>query len=149
MGTHNKEKLKFMDDVAIQESLLKYKGLVYEYCALAVKCTLTDEAADRMVEILQKAESEPLLSFLIDEADHLVAHELGLIDGLMINQQQAKLKQRIEANWVDQLLLDVQLHPRKLQQFLKDQGLYEGAIDGICGPATENATAIFMQSCCG
>lgn len=148
MGTHNEEKLKFMDDVAIQESLLKYKGLVYEYCALAVKCTLTDEAADRMAEILQKAESEPLLSFLIDEADHLVAHELGLIDGQMITQQQAKLKRCIETNWIDQLLLDVQLQPRKLQQFLKDQGLYQGAIDGICGPATESATTIFMQSCC-
>ena len=147
MGTHNKEKSNFMDDATIQESLLNYKELVYEYCALAVKCTLTDDAADRMVEILRKAESEPLLSFLIDEADHLVAHELGLIDGLLINQQQAKLQQRIETNWIDQLLLDIQLHPRKLQQFLKEQGLYEGPIDGICGPVTEHATAVFMQSC--
>ncbi|MDJ0708433.1 MAG: hypothetical protein QNJ46_34620 [Leptolyngbyaceae cyanobacterium MO_188.B28] len=147
MGTHNKEKSKFMDNVTIQESLLKYKELVYEYCALAVKCTLTDEAADRMVEILQKAESEPLLSFLIDEADHLVAHELGLIDGQLINQQQAKLQQRIETNWIDQLLLDIQLHPRKLQQFLKEQGLYKGAIDGVCGPVMEHATAVYVQSC--
>ena len=143
MGTHKKKKLTFMDDIAIQESLLNYKGLVYEYCALAVKCTLTDEAADRMAEILQKAESEPLLSFLLDEADQVVAHELGLIDGSLINQQQAKLQRCIETNWVDQLLLDVQLHPRKLQQFLKDQGLYQGAIDGFCGPATERATTMF------
>jgi hypothetical protein len=96
MGT-NKEELP-MNRRPFMQELTEYKDLLCKYCVLAVKCTLTEAEADSMDLILLQAETDPFLSFLLDEVDHLLAHELGLIDKTFIQQQQQKFSAELAAN---------------------------------------------------
>ena len=82
-------------EVFVQECE-KYKELLGDYCTLAAKCALTDAEADSMNLILLQAETDAFLSFLIDEADHFLAHELGLIDKTFIHQQQQKFAEHLK-----------------------------------------------------
>ena len=71
---------------------LAHRSTVYEYCQLALRPTLGQAEADRMGEILRQAEAEPVLHFLIDEADGLVAQiQPGFCDQ-QLKQQQDKLR---------------------------------------------------------
>lgn len=82
-------------EVFVQECE-KYKELLGNYCTLAAKCALTEAEADSMNLILLQAETDTFLSFLIDEADHFLAHELGLIDKTFIHQQQQKFAEHLK-----------------------------------------------------
>lgn len=129
-----------------------YSPLVHEYCQLALQPTLDEAAAERVDEILQQAENDPMLSLLLDEADHLVAHARGLIDADYVATQQQRLQTSLEALWVEQLILDLrsqQFHQDdriRLQSFLKHQGVYDGSIDGVCGPKTWAAVEVVRQA---
>ncbi len=121
-----------------------HRTVVQEYCEISARTILTDADADRISEILTLAEGDALLSLLIDEADHVLNHLFHVIDESDVVQQQAKLQAAIDASWLDQVLLDasarMQAPQRKtLQSYLKDRGLYVGAIDGIVGPETQAA----------
>lgn len=83
-------------------SALAYRPTVYEYCQLALRPTLDQADAERMGEILQRAEAEPLLNFLIDEADGLVARLQPALDDQRLQQQQQRLRVAIDALWVDE-----------------------------------------------
>lgn len=84
-------------------SALAYRPTVYEYCQLALRPTLDRVAAERMGEILRQAEAEPVLNFLIDEADDLVARLQPCLSPQML-QQQRRLQGAIDALWVNELL---------------------------------------------
>lgn len=128
---------KWMPPELNLQELMKYKLVVREYCALSVKPMLTETEADRMDEILAQAEQEPTLNLLLDEADHLVAHELNLIDPVFIVQQQKKLADVLQRELPK---ADYSLNKTaEIQAVLKKEGLYTGAIDGVCGPRTEEA----------
>ncbi len=73
-------------------SALAHRPTVYEYCQLALCPTLGQAEADRMGEILRQAEVEPVLHFLIDEADELVARLQPGFGGQQLKQQQDKLR---------------------------------------------------------
>jgi hypothetical protein len=83
-------------------SALAYRPTVYEYCQLALRPTLDQADAERMGEILQRAEAEPLLDLLIDEADGLVARLQPALDHQRLQQQQQRLRVAIDALWVDE-----------------------------------------------
>ena len=85
-------------------SALAYRATVYEYCQLALRPRLDQSAADRLGEILQRAEAEPLLNLLIDEADGLVARLQPCLCNQHLHQQQQRLRIAIDALWVDELL---------------------------------------------
>ena len=85
-------------------SALGYRSTVYEYCHLALRPSLDRAAADRMGEILQRAEAEPLLNLLIDEADGLVNRLQPCLCDQHLHQQQQRLQIVIDALWVDELL---------------------------------------------
>ncbi|MEA5450020.1 hypothetical protein VB780_15675 [Leptolyngbya sp. CCNP1308] len=85
-------------------SALAYRPTVYEYCQLALRPTLDQAAAERMGEILQRAEAEPLLNFLIDEADGLVARLQPCLGPQNLHQQQRRLQAAIDTLWVNELL---------------------------------------------
>jgi len=131
-----REQERMQIKLTLQE-LMKYKPIVREYCALSVKPMLTETEADRMDEILGQAEQEPTLNLLLDEADHLVSHELNLIDPVFIAQQQKRLADvlQLEPPKTDHSLDKT----AEIQAVLKKEGLYTGAIDGVCGPRTEEA----------
>ncbi|WP_155523592.1 hypothetical protein [Nodosilinea nodulosa] len=85
-------------------SALAYRSTVYEYCQLALCPSLDQASADRMGEILRRAEAEPLLNLLIDEADGLVARLQPCPCDQYIQQQQQRLQGAIDALWVNELL---------------------------------------------
>jgi len=85
-------------------SALAYRSTLYEYCQLALRPTLDQAAAERLGEILQRAEAEPLLNFLIDEADSLVAQLQPCLCDQRLHQQQQRLRDVIDRLWVDELL---------------------------------------------
>jgi hypothetical protein len=85
-------------------SALAYRSTVYEYCQMALRPSLDRAAADRMGEILQRAEAEPLLNLLIDEADGLVNRLQPCLCDQHLHQQQQRLQIMIDVLWVDELL---------------------------------------------
>jgi len=56
----------------------KQKSLIKEYSELATRSKLSDSEAERMSEILEKAQSDDVLSLLINEVDSLTFQELNL-----------------------------------------------------------------------
>ncbi|WP_190765741.1 peptidoglycan-binding protein [Microcoleus sp. FACHB-1515] len=117
---------------------MKYKPIVREYCTLSIQSKLTETEANRLGAILQQAEQEPMLNLLLDEADHLVAHELDLIDPVFIQEQQHKLKVALQLERFKKANLS-QTETVEIQTVLQKEGLYTGAIDGVCGPRTQEA----------
>jgi len=86
------------------DSTLAYRPMLYEYCQLALRPSLDQAAADRLGEILQRAEAEPLLNLLIDEVDGLVARLQPGLSEQHLKQQQQQLRHLIDTLWVDQVL---------------------------------------------
>ena len=136
----------------IQQSL-QYRDLIDEYAALATQCSLSDTEADRIQAILDQAESEPLLYFLIDEIDHCLAHQQGLIDAKFIQNQQERLHKTMDQNRLEQILQEIQARSvnftrKKIEQcqiYLHKQVFYNGAIDGVYGPKTKAAIDLLQQ----
>lgn len=85
-------------------SALAYRSVVYEYCQLALRPSLDGAGADRMGEILRRAEAEPLLNLLIDAADDLVARQQPCLSEQHLHQQQQRLRGAIDTLWVNELL---------------------------------------------
>ncbi len=67
-------------DDSYEDVLHEYGDILREYCQLASQKTLSEADVDRLTEILTIAESDNKLTFLINEADHFLAHQLGLLD---------------------------------------------------------------------
>ncbi|MEL6381684.1 MAG: peptidoglycan-binding domain-containing protein [Cyanobacteria bacterium J06626_18] len=116
-----------------------YRDLILEYCLLALQDSLTEAEQDRMGEIYDQAIADPVLSFWLEEGDHLVAHRLGLVNETFVKQQQDGLRRSIRRSQIDSLWRDLQSTAKVLQAYLQSQGLYKGSIDGILGPSTQKA----------
>lgn len=124
------------------------RNVVSEYCTLSVLDRLTEQQADRIAEILNQATQDPLLSFLLDEADHAIGHLMNLINVEETREEQAVLRRAIDQNWIAWLLtkakakngsLVPQYALKQAQASLKKQGLYQAEIDGVCGEKTREA----------
>ncbi|MEM1240268.1 MAG: peptidoglycan-binding domain-containing protein [Cyanobacteria bacterium P01_H01_bin.26] len=119
-----------------------YRELIQTYCQLSVQPTLNDVDTEHLDSILATAETDPLVSFLIDEADHMLAHLY--IDDIDVTQQQQKLQNCLSEAWLEQAFQDLThrlqtFQCKHLQQYLKEQGFYSGAIDGVMGKSTQTA----------
>jgi hypothetical protein len=144
MGTPSEG--KFMNNMEIMvEHSLEYRNIIHDYWTLASRPTLTESEADRLEQILHKAQSEPLLEFLLDEIDHILAHELGLLDEQFIKHQQDELRKAIDQAWCEQVLLEIRNRSKAIQTYLKGKGFYTGAIDGQIGPRTQEAIALLKK----
>jgi fumarylacetoacetate (FAA) hydrolase family protein len=146
MGTQSDEKPMGDIEILIEQSL-KDKEIIHEYWALASQQTLTQQQAERIEEILQLAEFDPWLDFLIDEVDHILAHELGLIREPIIQHQLQELKKSLDRFWCEQVIQEVQKQNRskEIQKYLQSKGLYDGLIDGYIGPRTRTALELYKQ----
>ena len=134
---------------SISEHAQQHRDLIHTYCQLSVQTTLSAADTERLDAILALAETEPLISFLIDEADHMLAHLHSFIDENDIVNQQQKLQICLNEAWLDQAFQDLAhrlqtSQCKNLQQYLKTEGFYTGAIDGVMGQSTKAA----MQQCC-
>ena len=137
---------EYMDNIeaSIVQQYLQYKDLISEYSYLASRMTLTESQADRIDQILSQAQSDTLLEFFLDEADHIVAHHLNLIKPEIIEHQQDKLRNLIEKIWGKKIIDELQhtlaeTRCKQLQERLKRKGLYTGSIDGVIGDTTNKA----------
>ena len=124
------------------------RTIVSEYFTLSVLNQLTEKQANRTAEILEQAEHDPLLSFLLDEADHAIGHLLNLIDVEETREEQVMLRRSIDRNWINwsvtraRVKNDLSIPQYTLKQAqasLKEQGLYQAEIDGVCGEKTKEA----------
>lgn len=130
-----------------------YRDVLREYCVLAMQPTLEDKQANRMEEILELAQADSLLSFLIDEADHILGHELGLIDAVSTHNQQHQLRQALDRDWINIHVEKSRLREgqvpvlslKEAQTRLRAEGLYTGFIDGVYGPKTKQAFQSLRQ----
>ncbi|MEA5462262.1 peptidoglycan-binding domain-containing protein [Leptothoe sp. PORK10 BA2] len=133
----------------ISDYAQQHRELIQAYCQLSVQPNLSDRDTARLDAILATAETDPLISFLIDEADHMLAHLYNFIDDADITEQQEKLQTCLSDEWLNQAFQDLAYRLqssqcKSLQQYLKTQGFYQGAIDGVLGQVTKVA----MQKCC-
>jgi hypothetical protein len=163
MGTLTEHQFSDALDRFNAESLT-YKSKVIEYFTLSLLDVLTEPQAERLELILAEATQNTLLSFWIDEVDHVVAHRWNLIDSNFIDEQQTQLLRRLRnfseietlidglKGSVDQMRCAVQQvlsyikqenysseSVQTLQSYLKHVGIYEGEIDGQFGWQTEKA----------
>ena len=138
-----------MKEILDEEKLDLYRPLFSEYCQLATCSELSEAQADRMLEILDRAQEDSILDFLIAEADHIIAHEQGLME--------EKNKQRIR-QW--QYFLDCTVFPDssetmevligqlqrlsdRLQSRLRLKGSDLGPEDGVLGRPPQEAVPTF------
>ncbi|MBT9313275.1 peptidoglycan-binding domain-containing protein [Leptothoe kymatousa] len=131
-------------NLSLNHSAQNHREIVLRYCQLAVQPQLDQLEAEQLDTILATAERDPLLSFLIDEADHMVAHLNNLIDDGDIADQQQKLQTCLNQAWLNEAVQDLSSRLKtsqcqQLQTYLKAEGFYQGAIDGVMGPATKAA----------
>lgn len=127
------------------DDLADYHHEIRRYCTLKLQPCLTEAEADWIDALLEKAESDAHLCFLIDEADHIAAHQLGLVDAQFVQEQQQKLRTTLDRDWTDRLLNEIKDRSRKVQEYLKHKGVYDGPIDGVLGPISCNAARVLEQ----
>ncbi len=133
----------------ISDYAQEHRDLIQTYCQLTVQPALSNSDTTRLADILATAETGPLIRFILDEADHMLAHLYNFIDDRDIAEQQQKLQTSLSDAWLNQAFQDLAYRLQasqcqSLQQYLKEQGFYEGAIDGVLGQSTKAA----MQKCC-
>mgnify|MGYP001793608603 FL=1 len=133
----------------ISDYAQEHRDLIQTYCQLSVQPALSNSDTTRLDAILATAETDPLISFLLDEADHMLAHLYNFIDDRDIAEQQHKLQTSLSDAWLNQAFQDLAYRLKSsqcknLQQYLKEQGFYKGAVDGVLGQSTKAA----MQKCC-
>lgn len=153
----------------IQRSRLLNKEtlvLVKEYSYIASQERLSEQDADRLSEIIELAQEDSCLDFWMNEVDHFLDHELGLVTGKFIypfetaNQTQVLaehlnfwMQRGEEMNQSDgavELLEEIQEFlrsgTRDVQKKLHTQGFDPGPIDGVVGPRTQDAIMRFQQA---
>lgn len=121
--------------------------IVSEYYTLAALPTLDENKAQQMEKFLKLAERDLLLSFLLDEADHIVGHELGLINADEIHEQQNRLQQAIDKTWITVMLKNESSEDslKQAQVYLQRTGFYNGPIDGQYNELTQEAFSNLWQ----
>ena len=135
-------------DIFLHTCKTYLKNIVSEYFTLSVLENLTEQQANRTAAILAKAEEDPLLSFLLDEADHAIGHLLNLLDVDETRAEQEVLRREIDKNWITWSISKLRVNNGSLvpqytlkqaQACLREQGLYQAEIDGVCGQKTKEA----------
>lgn len=127
-----------------------HRGVILSYCQLSMQSQLSDYDAEQLDAILTAAQTDPLLSFLIDEADHMVAHLYGFIDEGDIAEQQQQLQACLKEVWLSEAFQDLSSRLKTsqckhLQTYLRDAGVYDGAIDGVMGADTKAAMQRYRE----
>ena len=70
--------------ITAEEETLSIFEIVQKYCKLSKLVHPPDNDLNQIAAILELAQYDPKLSSLINEADHLIAYELGLSQDLPI-----------------------------------------------------------------
>lgn len=128
---------------ALDRSCQAHMDTLASYYRLATCGELSDEDADHLADIYQKAESAPLLNFLINEVDHILNRRLGLLTEDCIKNyknQQSYLREHLE-----EMPFDSQ-YRRDMQKLLNDLAYYQGPVDGVIGKRSNEALKQFYMT---
>lgn len=120
-----------------------YADILTRYCELWLCDELGDKEADEMEAIYTKAESDPLLDFLITSFDHILSERLGLFEKEFLQSyknQQAWLREHLEQVPLEQDSLIA------TQTFLKKAGFYKGTVDGVWGSCSRAAITAYRMT---
>ncbi len=112
----------WQDGTSLNVSRERYRKVLIEYYNLAKKPELDAPEAQRVYEILQLAEYDSLLSFLLNEIDEISYQELGL------NDQENEAYLADEAAKVEEMLID-DFSKKALKQFVTANRYYLSATD--------------------
>ncbi len=77
------------------------KKIIQEYFQLALLQQLSQSQAQRMSEIMEMVQSSEVLGFWLNEADHIIGHKLNLIDENECKNQQARLREYLDAKYLE------------------------------------------------
>lgn len=125
------------------ETLHGYIPKLNTYWQLALKQEPSDEDEDRLDEIYTAAQSDSLLNFFITWLDQVLGEKLGLLNDDTIKKhgdQQAWLREHLEEALFDRDSRE------EMQKLLKEQGLYDGPLDGILGERSREAVDQLRKS---
>lgn len=84
-----------MSDILEKVSDSKTIALIHEYVSLARLSEMNEYQSKRHEEILLLAQDNEDIDFLINEVEHILAHELGILDIEVIANGQALLRERL------------------------------------------------------
>ncbi|MBW4441276.1 MAG: hypothetical protein KME10_08600 [Plectolyngbya sp. WJT66-NPBG17] len=70
-----------MDNISLEISS-DTEQLTQEYGELSTRPSLSESEATRLDEILTQAMTDPILSFLIAEIDHILGHDLEVLESV-------------------------------------------------------------------
>ena len=138
-----------MNGILDEEKLDLYRPLFSEYCQLATCSELSEAQADRMLEILDRAQEDSILDFLIAEADHIIAHEQGLMEEKnkqRVRQWQYFLDRTVFSDCpetMEVLIGQLQRLTGQLQSRWRAEGCHLGSEDGVLGQRTQEAVPAF------
>lgn len=100
----------------------KHRKTLQEYCQLVSRRELSEKDAERLTEILSRAANNQELTLLLNEADHFMAHELGLLNGedrdRYINQQ-SKLSEYLDSGQLNTTDESPSVPTNQIQPYLK------------------------------
>lgn len=105
--------------ISISKLVFDHGRIMQEYCQLASRKQLSEQDAERLKEILTLAEANPELTFLLNEADHFMAHELGLLDDSKrktYKDQQSKLREYLGSHPQSSINTNIQASQCPIQQ---------------------------------
>jgi hypothetical protein len=72
-----------------------YREIFLEYCLLSLQEDRTEVEEQRLDALYEQAIDDSVLNFWLEEADHLIAHLLEIIDDAYLEDQQDKLRRLI------------------------------------------------------
>lgn len=110
-----------------------YEFITDRYYQLSMQHKLGPRDEKEMDSILEMATRDRRLEFLLNEVDHMVAHDLDLIDPDYIQAQQNDLEKRLVLKKCSEQVSE------HIQDKLRGFGLYEGAVDGYYGKETKQS----------
>lgn len=116
--------------------LQDYDFIADRYYRLSIQDKLGPRDKEEMDSILQMATNNREFEFLLNEVDHMVAHDLDLIDPEYIQAQQKELENRL---FFKKFAEQVSEH---IQGKLRGLGLYQGAVDGFYGKETKQSVQL-------
>lgn len=127
------------DAYLIDPNELKYKDytpLLLVFQKLILLPLLTEGEADQLCAIYEQAEKDSMLNFLLIFVEHILNFQLGLFSDDAIKEYKNQLA------WLSEHLDQIPLkheNCKDFQQMLRDQGFYEGPIDGVLGDRSAKA----------
>jgi|GEM_PF-5415978 len=121
---------------------LIHADILLQYTQLWLKSELDEAEIEKLDALYTKAETEPLLHFIITIYDRILGERVGLINTESIEiykDQQAWLREHLE-----QVLLE-QDDLIAAQTFLQEVGFYKGPLDGVWGTRARTAATQYRM----